>query len=78
MKNAEIWQKIYYIIHFSIYIQLAILLLIITLIAFLVIFICKTKADELLPNTDKHSIDNIEKQNKRSLSESNKKHLIHN
>lgn len=70
MKNAEIWQKVYYIIHFSLYIQLALLLLMISLIAFIIVFMCKTKADELLPNTDKDSIDNIEKQKKKSSSES--------
>jgi len=71
MKNADIWQKLYYIIHFSLYIQLAILLLLISLIAFLILFICKTKAHELLPNTD-NSLDSIDKQKRRSFSESNK------
>lgn len=71
MKNAEIWQKVYYIIHFSLFIQLAILLLIITSITILLVFICKTKADELLPNIDKDAIDSLEKQRKKSISDSN-------
>jgi len=70
MKNAGIFQKLYYIIHFSLFIQLAILLIIITLVALLLILTCKTKADDLLPNKDTISNDNLEKQKKKNLNES--------
>lgn len=53
------------------FIQLAILLIIIIIVAFVMFLICKTKADELFPDTDMESIAGHETQKKKSLNERN-------